>query len=253
MCVAIIGYCDCLDCCGDPAVGKLQRVDFCVERQKELGDVWSRWTPVEKSLIPCDNLAFIRQKDANACRFANKKKSSSVENTDPTAVAAALSGACSVPATAKLSACSTGHVLEQPKDGNNGSTDPIAASSKTTDKEPAEDTLAFKPINKPRKKLPNSRPPLSEARLRAAAAAALAVSYPNGGAPPSKSATPALESANEKMDDWTKEEVMKLLLCRSKDMGFDDISRNVLPGHDADECIEKLASMGRKHGFESLV
>lgn len=243
MCVATIGYCDCLDCCADPGVGKLQRVDFCEKRQKELGDVWSLWAPVEKSLIPCDGLTFSRQKDTSACHLVNTTKGSGGEKID-IASDAALSEASPIPAAAEqLSTGSTGRVSEQLKEHNNGSTDPVAGSSKSADTQSADDTLAFLPINKPRKKLPNSRPPLSEARLRAAAAAALAASYPHGAPPVAKAAVPdpapaptpapvpapASASAPTPTDagtgNWTKEEVMKLLLCRSKNMEFDDINR----------------------------
>ncbi|KAK4110108.1 hypothetical protein N656DRAFT_770495 [Canariomyces notabilis] len=137
----------------------------------------------------------------------------------------------------------------------------------------ADNQDAGEPAIKPRKRLPDSRPPLSAERLAKAKAdaeakaqelaAARRAAKAQGGqglapapvpAPAPAAASTSNAAANK--DDWTNEEKVKLLLCRvciSKGSSLAEAAPKLLPHRPIDECARVLAELGTQHRFDDLV
>lgn len=303
MCIATIRYCDCLECCRDLSVGSLQRVDFCKAQQKVLGDIWTRWTPYSCSLNPCAKLSFTREMDPESCKYSDKNGKNGAEQTNSASDRDYYHSSSLHPAASESMSTTRNpdRASKQPENVSNGF---VSAGAEYHSPSPRP-AMSFQAINKPRKKLPDSRPPLFEERLRAAAQAAIdigkaakaermaaarraaaAASTPapaaipaaapasaaadasadaddasadavdaadasadasadgsadgsadvsavitvaNQATPASPVAEPApaaatvASPADENMNEWSREEMVKLLLCRSRNMKFEDI------------------------------
>ncbi|KAH6842502.1 hypothetical protein B0I37DRAFT_447964 [Chaetomium sp. MPI-CAGE-AT-0009] len=82
--------------------------------------------------------------------------------------------------------------------------------------------------------LPTSRPSTPRVRrAEAAAAAAELEARARGGA-------------------WTHEETVRLLLLRCREVEYEDMGE-YLPGRDAASCVDRLAGLAVKHGYEDYI
>lgn len=51
---------------------------------------------------------------------------------------------------------------------------------------------------------------------------------------------------------WTHEETLRLLLLRCKQVKYDDM-HEFLPGRDGASCMDRLAGLAVKHGYEDYI
>ncbi|KAL2149112.1 hypothetical protein VTH82DRAFT_8460 [Thermothelomyces myriococcoides] len=75
MCQGIIGHCQCLRCLDHPNPGKVQRVEFCEKKKRELVGITSSMTAAECRfyLAPCEDISLVRARDPDACHFKDDK------------------------------------------------------------------------------------------------------------------------------------------------------------------------------------
>ncbi|AEO59297.1 hypothetical protein MYCTH_94678 [Thermothelomyces thermophilus ATCC 42464] len=88
--------------------------------------------------------------------------------------------------------------------------------------------------------LPTSRPPLPLALQKTT------------GVPGSPAVTTAERAGEDEGARWTHQETVKLLLLRCKEVAFERMVE-FIPGRDAAACMDRLAQIAVRHGYEAYI